>query len=205
MKYRITLIVILIFTSVYSQSWTTTKLKDLEVTSQPQIQNQLCWAAVTATVINYFNDTNYQDCDMAKVAFNSNCCNNPKPCNKQNSIHFISNAIGNIAEVDTKVILGQVSKQRLMSLVDDYNPLVLRVASKFGGHFIVVTGYITYKHKVTGEEKLTIMIQDPMWGYFTRNNDGTRTMAKFIEYNDLITGKGPDYELNWTDTIEIVE
>lgn len=196
---------ILISTSTYSQSWIVTDSKDLEIKAQPQMQNQLCWAAVSATVINYYNDTKYQDCDIARVAFNSDCCNNPQSCNKQNSVDFISDAIKNVAEVETKVMLGQVSIEKIKSLLNGGNPLVLRVASRFNGHFIVVTGYIAYRHKTTGKEKMTLMIKDPMWGYFIRNNDGTTTMAKFIEYNDLISGNGPDYDLVWTHTIEIEE
>ncbi len=201
---NLSLYLILFFFSqnISSQNWRMKKFEDLEIKTQPQTKEQWCWAAVSASIINYYEDTNFKDCNIASSAFNINCCTNSSVCNQQNSISFIGNVIERNSFASSKVMPGIVSKKRLIREIDEGDPLILRVESHFGGHFIVVSGYIIYEDTITGNQMMKVMIKDPMWGYFHINNDGTSTLAKFIEFSELISGKGPDYNLRWTHTIE---
>lgn len=169
--------------------------RDLNIIGEPQTQSQWCWAAVSATVINHYNYYKVSPCEIASEAFDFNCCKNEFACNNQNSILFIGNIIDDYAAAPT-LISGTVSASTIKDELDNDDPLILRIESKFGGHFIVIGGY-TINRDDFGNDELSLMIQDPMWGY----QINTDMIGKFVTYSSLVDGSWDNYNFTWTHTL----
>jgi hypothetical protein len=169
--------------------------RTLNIKGVPQSQSQWCWAAVSAAVINHYNYYKTSDCKIASEAFKINCCSNPAVCNNQNSIFFIQKIIDEYS-ASSKVLNGTITASNIKKELDNDNPLILRIESKYGGHFIVIGGYSINRDKY-GNEELSLMIQDPMWGYQMQ----TDMIGKFISYKEMKNGSWDNYSFKWTHTM----
>lgn len=198
------LLLFLVYKNGYSQPTTgyfpekkmgTVAYKNLDIKGEAQSQSQWCWAAVSATVINHYNYYKINPCQIASEAFKTNCCLNEKECNNQNSLLFISEIIEKYSAATT-IVHGIVSASEIKNEIDKNNPMILRIESKFSGHFIVIGGYSINRDK-DGNDELFLMIQDPMWGYQINTNK----IGEFVSYNSLKNGFWGNYNFRWTHTM----
>jgi hypothetical protein len=170
---------------------------ELDIPYVNQTQSNWCWAASAAMVINYYKDTNVNSCSVASQEFNFNCCENPNPCNKQNSMDRFRFMVGNY-NINTFNLEGRVNWETIKNQLDNDETMILRVESKFGGHFLVVFGYYEQFNHTTGVTAKMLDIYDP---YLTYDKQfGEQKMFR-INYDRLLSGFGFSYELNWTHTL----
>ncbi|HHL0960468.1 TPA: papain-like cysteine protease family protein [Serratia marcescens] len=151
----------------------------LNFNMQKQILANWCWAAVSASVGNYYGTGVWTQCDVASNALDRNCCNQPGPCNVYgylDSALQITRSYNGMSRSSLKmsVIQNQINMGR---------PIGLRCAWYGGGaHFLVIYG-------TNGNY---LLIADSIYGYSTRvlnsfprsyNGGGTWTHTYFTAKN----------------------
>ncbi|RZT00187.1 C39 family peptidase [Aquimarina brevivitae] len=202
MKYYQILYFILLFWSGFSISQEKVRIIEeakLPVTHIKQPQSNWCWAASIAMVGNYYRNSNYTSCNIASQEFNFNCCNNPSPCNQQNSIDRFPKMLAHF-NVGVKSVKGKTDWKSIKNELDNGNPVLIRVESKYGGHFVIIYGY--FRNQYYKGEGAMLEVYDPALGFF---NDYGYEDGYTIAYPRLVSGWGYNYKLKWTHTVTFTD
>jgi len=177
-------------------------MKELEVEHVPQTESNWCWASSTAMIINYYDYNDFSDCDIASQYFNNSCCDRRGMCNKQSSIYDFWKIL-EPHEIYTRNVEGRISINDIIYEIDHYNPLIIRIESIYGGHFMVIRGYLVKENISTGKRFVWLQISDPMYGYI---DPSTRNYGWYVlPWDDIVKGKFPDYNARWTHTLRFYD
>lgn len=205
MKKLITLLIILFLSlDSYSQKFTVggevleiTDKVELNIPYVNQTQQNWCWAACAAMVINFYEETNLTSCSVASQEFNYNCCSNPSPCDKQNSLDRFKFMVGKY-DINTYDFENRVNWNTIKNQLDNDETMILRVESDYGGHFLIVYGYYVQYNHTTERTARMLKIYDP---YLTYDRVHGKQDRFTINYERLLTGYGYEYVFNWTHTL----
>lgn len=129
--------------------------KTLPKFMEKQSETNWCWAALGASVGNYFyGQDSYTQCDVANTCLaKNNCCTNPAGCNEY---WFVDKALMAANSYDTKAS-GTATFATIQSRIDNDEPVGIRVKwTGTGAHCMMITGYDENGEKIT--------IQDPWHG-----------------------------------------
>jgi hypothetical protein len=116
----------------------------LTFTLQTQAQSNWCWAAVTASVVKYYEPTSaITQCSLANTAFGkTSCCTNPgsNDCNKP---YVLETALAGVNHLSSHAA-GPLSFSAVQGQIDATNPVGFQVHWRGGGfHVGVIAGYAT--------------------------------------------------------------
>ncbi|MGC5703198.1 hypothetical protein J4P02_23670 [Pseudomonas sp. NFXW11] len=123
---------------------------------QPQTQSNWCWAALSASVGNYYGTGSWTQCGVANAELGRNtCCNQPGPCNVYG---YLDSALRT-----TRSYGGMREDRMQMPAIDNQlsmgRPVGLRCAWYGGGaHFLAIYG----------SDGGYILVADSIYGYSTR-------------------------------------
>lgn len=128
----------------------------LNFNMQRQTQSNWCWAAVSASVGNYYGTGSWTQCHVANAELDRNsCCNQPGPCNVYGYLESAlrtTRSFGGMTQnrIQLPAIETQISQGR---------PIGLRCAWYGGGaHFLTIYG-------TNGGY---VLVADSIYGYSTR-------------------------------------
>ncbi|MCU0120562.1 hypothetical protein N8H74_20060 [Pseudomonas sp. B2M1-30] len=151
----------------------------LNFSMQRQTQSNWCWAAVSASVGNYFGTGSWTQCGVASSALDRNCCNQPGPCNVYG---YLDQAL-RITRSYNGMGQGSLSMSAIQNQINMGRPVCLRCAWYGGGaHFLAIYG-------TNGNY---VLVADSIYGYSTRalnsfpgsyNGGGTWTTTYFTQKN----------------------
>lgn len=116
-------------------------MNKLNFTIQPQEQTEWCWAAVTASIANFFaGNSNMKQCALVNNAtLRSDCCDegDSDPCNQP---FALDTALRRLSLLQ-KTQRGQPGFKAVADEIAAGRPLAVRILwSEGGGHAIVVYG-----------------------------------------------------------------
>ncbi|MEB0048689.1 MULTISPECIES: papain-like cysteine protease family protein [unclassified Pseudomonas] len=127
----------------------------LNFNMQPQTQSNWCWAAVSASVGNYYGTGSWTQCGVATAALDRNCCNQPGPCNVYG---YLDSAL-TITRSYNGMNQGSLQLSAIENQICMGRPIGLRCAWYGGGaHFLTIYG-------TNGNY---LLIADSIYGYSTR-------------------------------------
>jgi hypothetical protein len=139
---------------------------------QRQEESNWCWAAVSATVLSYYdNDTDWTQCDIATAVLKVDACTGDRSAphiNKQTELDKALRVVGCLKrmtdkKVPEKVVFQEIAQRR---------PVCVRIGwTGEGGHFVVIRGWF-----IGMEGAVWYIVEDPI-----KIGGGTRMMtaAKF--------------------------
>ena len=118
----------------------------LGFTMQSQDATQWCWAAVTVSVVKFYQPgAGMTQCQIAqKVLCKADCCTDMSVCDTPYVVYHPLGAVGHLEEVRAGPIQlqGVPNELSIQREVDSGRPIVCRIGwSGGGGHFIVLYGY----------------------------------------------------------------
>ncbi|WP_454831627.1 papain-like cysteine protease family protein [Pseudoxanthomonas wuyuanensis] len=117
----------------------------LSYSQQSQLQTQWCWAAVTSSMAEYYNDASSatSQCKLANAAFKqSSCCSagNSAQCNKPYPTHRALQSIGHLAAT----VASAISFAAVQQEINGARPVAVAIGwHGGGGHAVVISGYAT--------------------------------------------------------------
>ncbi|MFW9080945.1 papain-like cysteine protease family protein [Pseudomonas sp. P2757] len=127
----------------------------LNFSMQPQTQTNWCWAAVSASVGNYYGTGSWTQCGVASSELDRNCCNQPGPCNVYG---YLDSALRTTRSYNG-MNQGSLQMSAIQNQINMGRPIGLRCAWYGGGaHFLVICG-------TNGNY---LLIADSIYGYSTR-------------------------------------
>ncbi|CAN7324124.1 hypothetical protein ELH58_10355 [Rhizobium ruizarguesonis] len=148
------------------------KGRSFNFTIQRQEQTNWCWAAVSATVVQYYhNETYWKQCDIVTEALKEDACFGDASAphiNKQWELDKALSIVGCLKMMTDK----NVPEEVVFHEIAERRPLGARIHWKGGGgHFVVIRGWF-----IGEDDALWYVVEDPV-----KNGGGTRTMpaAKF--------------------------
>lgn len=152
----------------------------LNFNMQQQTQSNWCWAAVSASVGNYYGTGNWTQCFVANAQLDRNtCCNQPGPCNVYGYLDAALRTTRSFASMSS----GSIQMPAIENQINMSRPIGLRCAWYGGGaHFLAIYG-------TNGGY---ILVADSIYGYSTRtlnsfpgsyNSGGTWTHTYFTQKN----------------------
>ncbi len=153
-----------------------TGAKVLSFSMQTQSQTQWCWAAVSASVAQYFSasTTWANQCDVANTTLGrTDCCGTGAggPCNIP---YYLDTALTTVGHY-SNVISGATNYDGAVAQIDQDRPLGVRIGwSGGGGHFVVVCGY-DHDPAIPTEE---VEVADPYYGSSTLDYNAFKTAYK---------------------------
>lgn len=128
----------------------------LNFSVQPQTQSNWCWAALSASVGNYYGTGSWTQCGVANAELGRNsCCSQPGPCNVYG---YLDSALRT-----TRSYGGMRENRMQMPAIENQlgmgRPVGLRCAWYGGGaHFLTIYG----------TDGSYILVADSIFGYSTR-------------------------------------
>jgi len=129
---------------------------------QSQLQTYWCWAAVSASVADFYGGNSWTQCSIAGAELNLACCGDPTaaaPCNKPYYLQRALTRVGHLANWTS----GNVDISTLKQEIGGSRPLCCRIewANSGGdGHFVTLTGWSIDD---TGIEYVDV--EDPFSGF----------------------------------------
>jgi len=128
----------------------------LNFSMQPQTQSNWCWAAVSASVGNYYGTGSWTQCNVANAELNRNsCCNQPGPCNVYGYLDSALRTTRSFANMSQ----GSIQLSAIENQINMGRPIGVRVAWYGGGaHF----------NTIYGTNGNYLLIADSIYGYSTR-------------------------------------
>ncbi|ACX87868.1 hypothetical protein F6Q07_15445 [Pectobacterium parmentieri] len=121
---------------------------------QKQTQTNWCWAAVSASVGNFYRTGSWTQCGVASASLDRNCCNQPGPCN----IYGYLDSALQITRSYNGMNRGSLQMSAIRNQIKKGRPIGLRCAWYGGGaHFLVIYG-------TDGDY---LLIADSIYGYST--------------------------------------
>lgn len=136
---------------------------------QKQTEDKWCWAAVSASVDNYFSPADLmQQCTVARDVLNAlDCCTNPDSYNTGASLELALQKVGRFKQI----FAGPAKFADVCAQLNANLPVGARIAWNQGGaHFVVITGFTV---SPSGQQVLSIA--DPLF----RNST--------VYYNDFVS------------------
>ena len=132
---------------------------------QPQEYFHWCWAAVGASIRNYFFPASaWKQCQMAtRVTGDNRCCDVPLPSELDESAHLQDTLDG--TDVPYQVLAAvPLPFDNFRTQINNSVPVCARIQGpgQGGGHLVVVYGY-----GVLNPQEQWVDIADPFWGYWT--------------------------------------
>jgi len=151
------------------------------MTMQDQLESQWCWAAVTVSVLNYFDPVSQKSqCEIAREVLGEaagDCCNNPSACNTPQRLQAALRHIGKLDDLRA----GHLEPADLQTQLNKGLPVGVRIGwSGGGGHFVVIDG------AGGTDDSLQVHVIDPLFGNSTWD---------YEEFRSFYQGAG-----EWTDT-----
>jgi len=152
----------------------------LNFNMQQQTQSNWCWAAVSASVGNYYGTGSWSQCVVANYELDRNsCCNQPGPCNVYGYLDSALRTTRSFASMSQ----GSIQMPAINNQISLGRPIGLRCAWYGGGaHFLTIYG-------TNGNY---ILVADSIYGYSTRalnsfpgsyNGGGNWTTTYFTRKN----------------------
>ena len=127
----------------------------LNFTMQKQTRTNWCWAAVSASVGNYYGTGSWTQCGVASSELNRNCCNQPEPCNVYG---YLDTALRTTRSYNG-MNQGPLNMSAIQNQINMGRPVGLRCAWYGGGaHFLTIYG-------TNGNY---VLVADSIYGYSTR-------------------------------------
>ncbi|QXI13480.1 papain-like cysteine protease family protein [Pseudomonas zeae] len=127
----------------------------LNFNMQKQTQTNWCWAAVSASVGNYYGTGNWTQCGVASTQLDRNCCNQPGPCNVYG---YLDSALQTTRSYNG-MNQGSLQMSAIQNQINMGRPVGLRCAWYGGGaHFLTIYG-------TNGDY---VLVADSIYGYSTR-------------------------------------
>lgn len=125
-------------------------MKKLDFVIQPQEQSEWCWAAVAASIANFYAGNNQlKQCDVVNNALRrTDCCQDGSSdsCNQQVDVDSGLSRVGHLQRKQS----GQPDFNTVVAEMNAGRPLAVRILwSEGGGHAIIVYG-------VTDDRKVNI-------------------------------------------------
>ena len=74
----------------------------LNFSMQKQTQTNWCWAAVSASVGNYYGTGNWTQCGVASTQLDRNCCSQPGPSSAGSSATTMASPCGHAGRARTR-------------------------------------------------------------------------------------------------------
>lgn len=152
---------------------------------QDQEQTQWCWAAVTASVVKYYDaQTSWKQCQIVNAELHlEDCCTagSGADCNKSNGL---AGPLARVMCLHQWKIGTSFPYQVLRNEIANARPLCFRIEwAGGGGHFATIIGCLI----IAGVEH--VVIADPFFGY------------RQLSLNDLtLEYPGTDETGKWTDS-----
>jgi len=127
----------------------------LNFSVQPQTQSNWCWAALSASVGNYYGTGSWTQCGVASTQLNRNCCSQPGPCNVYG---YLDSALQTTRSYNG-MNQGSLQMSAIQNQINMGRPVGLRCAWYGGGaHFLTIYG-------TNGNY---VLVADSIYGYSTR-------------------------------------
>jgi hypothetical protein len=159
----------------------------LSFNMQDQQQINWCWAAVAASVGDFFaGQPTWDQCTIAnQELMRSDCCDGGAdgPCNVYG---FLASSLNRVHCLKSWAIDQRAAFAAVCDEIDSSRPVCLRVAWRGGGaHFVAITGYSDRDPSLA-----RVRIEDPVYRYHD------------IAWTDFLTAYAPAGSLqgDWTDT-----
>jgi Papain-like cysteine protease AvrRpt2 len=117
-------------------------VKKLDFITQPQEQSEWCWAAVAASIVNFYaGDNKCKQCDVVnKMLILDNCCEDGSSdsCNQQFHLEPTLNRLRHLQ----RSLAGQPDFATVAAEITAGRPLAVKILwAEGGGHSIVVYGF----------------------------------------------------------------
>ena len=143
-----------------------------------QEQSEWCWAAVAASIDNYFNPKSPRtQCKIASLVIGQDCCDEAD-CNQ---LETLIDALKDIHYL-SRTIVGTVSFEEIQKEINRRRPVCARIEWTGGGaHFVVISGY-----EVLPSGARHVYIDDPF---------NTPSIVDYDEFKTAYCGDG-----EWKDT-----
>jgi hypothetical protein len=131
---------------------------------QTQLEEEWCWAAVAASVDNYFNPiSSVPQCRIATNVLNKDACGDPEECNLSETLQKALKVVDRLRGIR----IGPLTFAQLRQEIDAGHPVCARIAWNDGGaHFVVISGYYESPAGVR-----TVDISDPWYPNSIRDFD----------------------------------
>jgi hypothetical protein len=151
---------------------------------QSQLESEWCWAAVSASVDNFYGGAAWTQCKVVNAELGrADCCANGSSANCDKP-WYLEKALKRVHHFNG--LTGLSSQAAVKTEIDSGHPLGVRTAWSGGGaHFLVVHGY-----DYTNPVQPTLSVADPFYG------------SSIVDYNLFCTsyqGSGA-----WTDSYNTV-
>jgi hypothetical protein len=163
---------------------------------EPQAQDRWCWAAVTVSVVHYYDPSNgVSQCERVDAQFGlATCCGGDgefPPCNCDGNLEDSLSATDVLDHLEAGPTPGAVDFDALVGTIrteiNANRVLCIRFAWAAGGaHFIVIAGYGTGANP-------RVRIEDPLFG------TSTPLLADLLA-GSYQTGRDVIRPGRWTDT-----
>ena len=107
--------------------------------TETQLQDQWCWAAVSASVEKYYAGPNgWSQCAIASYVLGAGCCGNPGSCN---TAAYLQDALQVIRRL-RGICLRDLTFDEVRAEITGGNPIGVRTEWQGGGaHFVVIRGF----------------------------------------------------------------
>lgn len=131
---------------------------------QTQLEVEWCWAAVAASVDNYFNPfASLPQCRIATNVLGKDACSDPEASNISATLQKALKVVDRLRGIQAR----QLTFDELRGELDAGHPVCVRIAWHGGGaHFVVISGYYV---SPTGVR--TVEVSDPWYPNSTRDFD----------------------------------
>jgi hypothetical protein len=134
---------------------------------EPQEKLNWCWAAVAATVSQYFfPEVALSQCGIAKHVLNttSNCCGDlPSECNRPASLESALTAVNTLLNknLDNRTLPRFLKFEEIREQIDSGRPVCARIQwiGEQRAHFVMICGY-----SVSRSGTQWVDVADPYWG-----------------------------------------
>ena len=152
---------------------------------QPQEQANWCWAAVSASVAQFYSAVTswLQQCDVASAELSKVCC--PVGSNVDcDVLWYLDRALARVGHFNTWRS-GTATIAETRNEIDNNRPLGARIGwSSGGGHFVVISGYST---SAAGD---FVTIDDPIYA---------RSTLLMSNFQSAYQGRGSWTHTYWTN------
>lgn len=126
----------------------------LNFTMQRQTQSNWCWAAVSASVGNFYGTGGWTQCGVATAELGRNCCSQPGPCNVYG---YLDSSLRTTRSFN-RMLSSRIQLSEITNQISQGRPVGLRCAWYGGGaHFLTIYG-------ISGNY---INVADSIYGYAT--------------------------------------
>lgn len=134
--------------------------KLLKFKIQAQSQDFWCWAAVSASIGEYYDKKSWKQCTVASDVLNEGCCDNHFPETVCNVPSKLTPALESVYHGDASNPLQIIDASKIRDELDAEHPIGVRIEwSDCSGHFVVIYGY-----EDGPDNTLVLNIADPWLG-----------------------------------------